>query len=196
MLTKEIPEDQIRKWAEGLAASDRKAFDALFRALYPPLFQYALKITRDRDAAGDVVQDAFVLLWKKRREVDPDRSVRAYLYRSVRNRALNYLRDRKEVADPIDDLLVDESQPADSFMEEEQQEQEQFRQRFYQWINRLPERQREAFELSRFEGLHHHEIAKVMNVSHKTVNNHLTAALSQLREWYDTYQQESRISGS
>ncbi len=191
---KEIPDDHLRSWAEGLAASDRNAFDALFRALYPALVNYAMKITKDRDAAGDVVQDAFILLWKKRREVDPDRSVRAYLYRSVRNRALNYLRDQKEIAEPIDDLLTDESQRADALVQNDQKEEEQFRKQFYEWVNALPERQRETFELSRFEGLNHHEIAKVMEVSAKTVNNHLTAALSQLRDWYDTYQQESRLS--
>lgn len=196
MAMKEIPDEQLRRWTEGLAASDRKAFDALFRAFYPHLLNYTAKITKDRDAAADVVQEAFILLWKKRREIDPDRSVRAYLYRSVRNRALNYIRDHKEVAEPIDDLLTDESQRADSMVNEQKRKEEQFRKQFYQWVNSLPDRQREAFELSRFEGLHHHEIAKVMEVSAKTVNNHLTAALTQLRNWYDTYQKESRVTES
>ena len=59
--------------------------------------------------------------------------------------------------------------------------------KFGEWIEQLPERQQEAFELSRFEGLSHTEIATVMEVSPKTVNNHIVAALRQLRSLYEEY---------
>jgi RNA polymerase sigma-70 factor (ECF subfamily) len=62
------------------------------------------------------------------------------------------------------------------------------------WITDLPERQREAFELSRFEGLDHDEIASVMNVSSNTVNNHIVAALKRLRDRYNVYLKEKKIS--
>lgn len=191
---KDIPEEHIRQWAKGLIQSDRKAFDALFRALYPRLVKYAFKMVKDWDSATDIVQDTFVILWQKRRDMDPDRSVRAYLYRAVRNRALNFLRDRREVMEPIDDLLTEDSSAADD--ETEKEYEEAFKQKVYQWIFELPDRQREAFELSRFDGLHHKEIANVMDVSQKTVNNHLTAALKQLRKWYDADQKETRASRS
>lgn len=55
------------------------------------------------------------------------------------------------------------------------------------WISNLPNRQQEAFRLSRFDGLDHAEIAEVMDVSEKTVNNHIVAALSFLREKYEEY---------
>jgi DNA-binding NarL/FixJ family response regulator len=56
----------------------------------------------------------------------------------------------------------------------------QLQKKILEWIEELPERQREAFELSRYEGLFHQEIAGVMQVSVKTVNNHLTSALKTL----------------
>ena len=59
--------------------------------------------------------------------------------------------------------------------------------KLHEWVEQLPERQREAFELSRFEGLDHEEIAQVMQVSARTVNNHLVAALRQLRIHYDMH---------
>ncbi len=187
---RDISNEQIRHWAERLNRSDRKAFDDMFRVLYPRLVGYAYSIIQDREAADDVVQDTFVLLWQKRHEVDPDRSVVAYVYRAVRNRALNYLRDRREVMEPEDNILADETASADPY-ENDPNFDEKARKKIYDWINKLPDRQREAFELSRFDGLHHHEIARVMEVSQKTVNNHLTAALKQLRDWYETDKKES-----
>ncbi len=55
------------------------------------------------------------------------------------------------------------------------------------WINELSDRRREAFELSRFEGLDHQEIADVMNLTVKTVNNHIVDALSHLRKRYNNH---------
>jgi DNA-directed RNA polymerase specialized sigma24 family protein len=63
------------------------------------------------------------------------------------------------------------------------------------WINELSDRRREAFELSRFEGLDHNEIADVMNLSVKTVNNHIVDALSHLRMRYNNHSNSKNGTG-
>ena len=190
-----------RRLAEGIRNSDRHAFDELFRAMYPRLVRFAFKITQDWNTSCDITQDVFVMLWQQRNTIDPDRSVRALLFRSVRNRAYNYQRDRREIADPeaVEALTEDDRNPGESYghswsddIEVSENGQEtQLQKKILEWIQQLPERQREAFELSRYEGLLHHEIAGVMQVSVKTVNNHLTAALKHLRSCYESYRNAS-----
>ena len=190
-----------RRLAEGIRDSDRHAFDDLFRAMYPRLVRFAFKITQDWNTSCDITQDVFVMLWQQRNTIDPDRSVRAYLFRSVRNRAYNYQRDKREIADPESvDALREDSRAPDEFIGEgwtrdpaasENGKESRLQKKILGWIEDLPERQREAFELSRYEGLYHHEIAGVMQVSVKTVNNHLTAALKTLRSRYDSYRNAS-----
>ncbi|TVQ67099.1 MAG: RNA polymerase sigma-70 factor [Balneolaceae bacterium] len=198
---KETEDTMQRRLAEGIRDSDRHAFDELFRAMYPRLVRFAFKITQDWNTSCDITQDVFVMLWQQRNTIDPDRSIRAWLFRSVRNRAYNYQRDRREIADPevVEALTDDARNPdapyghswSDDIEVSENGQETQLQKKILEWIQELPERQREAFELSRYEGLFHHEIAGVMQVSVKTVNNHLTAALRHLRSCYESYRNAS-----
>ena len=183
-------DQQIETWAREIRKSDRKAFDSLFRAMYPGLVRFAASYTRENSSACDIVQDTFVILWQKREEIDLNRSLRAFLYQIVRNRSLNYIRDHaNETLLPDQEELDRQSSGNPPGSEEESSSV--LSDRFREWINRLPERQQEAFKLSRFEGLDHEEIAEVMNISAKTVNNHIVAALSKLKTEYNNYQNQS-----
>ncbi|SHG15973.1 RNA polymerase sigma-70 factor, ECF subfamily [Fodinibius roseus] len=176
---------QIRMWGEKITASDRKAFNSLFRSLYPRLIHFASKYNRNKAVARDIVQDAFIALWEKRKQLDPDRSIQAYLYRIVRNKSLNHIRNHSnETVGLLEDIPLE---AADEDRRKQQNEKEQLVNLLKIWIEKLPKRQREAFELSRFEGLDHDEIAEVMDVSSSTVNNHIVAALKKLRDRCDEY---------
>ncbi len=186
---KEPDSEQIMYWAARIRKSDPQAFDCLFRALYPALVNFAFRYTRHKPAACDIVQDSFVTLWQKRDGIEPEKSLKAYLYRIVKNRSINWLQMHINRSEP----LTDESEnalKANGHAPDSQFEQKSaLAESFNEWIKELPERQQEAFELSRFEGLDHNEIAGVMEVSPKTVNNHIVAALNTLRERYNNYQQ-------
>jgi len=146
-----------------------------------------MRYTRDEAAAKDVVQDCFVKLWNTRRRINPDRSLKSYIYTMVRNRALNLIRDQAVVEInhqlAINSVFYTEPEIVEGT-------QPELNNLFKHWIGQLPERQKEAFELSRFEGLDHQEISEVMNLSPKTVNNHIVAALSFLKERYSNYKPE------
>jgi len=186
-----LPSDhQFTLWGKKIKRSDQHAFDQLFRSVYPILVRFALRYTRDTAAAKDVVQDSFIKLWQKRTRINPEQSLKSYLYTMVRNKALNLVRDFSN---------VDMSHEITQYISEREQaepigqEEEQLSAFFTNWIDQLPDRQKEAFELSRFEGLDHEEIAEVMNLSPKTVNNHIVAALRFLRNRYTLHkQQDSR----
>lgn len=183
-----LPADKkIQTLASGVRESNRQSFNRLFRALYPQLVTFVYQYTHDKDTASDVVQDVFTDLWQMRERIDPAKSIKAFLYKSVKNRALNQIRDYSKKTTFLDTKKIyvkqDTGMPnSDNY--------KQLSEKIDEWITLLPDRQREAFELSRFEGLDHEEIAEVMAVSENTVNNHIVSALKKLRAYYDQYQNE------
>lgn len=193
---KQPTDEQIRIRAERISQGDQKAFDDLFRSLYPQLVPFACRYTRSMAIAQDLVQDAFVSIWQKRKNINPDQSLKAYLYRTVRNKALNHLRDH------ANETVGIELQDYQNFNSKSNTESEDpllekaglLHNFLKKWIHQLPERRREAFELSRFEGLDHEEIADVMDVSVNTVNNHIVAALRFLRNCYEQYPHEAQTN--
>lgn len=184
-----ITEEQFRAWSEGLQRSDRRAYASVFDATYDALYRYAWYITHDRDACYDILQDVYAKLWAVRETIDPDRSLKALLYQMVRNYSLNHERQKKRHATaPLDALPVE---PSVSTTTEADLDATSLEQRLREWIEAMPERRRIAFEMSRFEGKSHEEIAEAMALAPKTVNNHIVLALQYLRERLRAYKAET-----
>jgi RNA polymerase sigma-70 factor (ECF subfamily) len=184
MMTVEPPVlNPYPEWTRRLIASDHRALEAVFREAHEPLVAYARRLVHESAQARDIVQVAFIRLWEHRASLDPERSVRAWLFRTVRNEALTRLRDARNQArslegwddpphwrPPQPEVLLEESELGRAMAT---------------WLDDLPERQREAVRLSRFEGLSHEEIAAVMEIAPRTVNNHIVRGLHTLRARFD-----------
>ncbi len=170
------PTDPISALAARVRQGDRAAFEALFRSLHPDLARYAHSLSALE--ADDAVQDAFLTLWRRRADLDPDRSARALLYTAVRNRLFNRQRDDARRRDLLETMDAPDSPPQPDDHMDASLLGALVRDR----LATLPNRQREAFGLSRFDGLSHAEIADVMGCSTKTVENHVGRALSALRD--------------
>ena len=157
--------------------------------MYEPLFRYVRSITKSPDAARDVTQDVFIRLWEVRDSLTPEQSLEAYLYRIARNRAYNHERNqrtRTEKEETVRDRTP--AQPAPPTRPDTQTDAQQLEDRLWRWIGELTERQREALVLSRFDGLSHDEVADVMDISPRTVNNHIVRALKHLRGRLNDYE--------
>ena len=174
----------LAAWSRRLRASDPSACTELFRTLHAPLLRYAARLTRDEDAAYDVVQDAFIRLWEHRAGLDPEQSVRAYLYTIVRNTALNRIAQEKRRRAHAEVLDAPSQPPAASDALDARELQDHIR----AWIDELPPRRQEAFRLSRFDDLTHNEIARVMGLAPRTVTHHIMLALQHLRDRLAAYQ--------
>jgi RNA polymerase sigma-70 factor (ECF subfamily) len=185
-------QEQITEWARRIKASDEGAFSELFHHLFARMVKFAWRYTRSKTLAKDIVQESFVKLWKKRSSIDPEQSLLAYLFQIVRNNALNYLRDHSTESVALDDLapgsLQSEADIPEIISADDQQGTQMLR-----FIEQLPDRQREAIRLSRFEGLDHEEIAYVMDISARTVNNHIVKAVKTLKiEWSQYKKNQSK----
>jgi len=151
-------------------------FEALFREHFPALMAFSRKILGDEDDAREVVQGVFIRLWEKRESLDDFASLKSYLFTSVHNRSLNVVRDRKKFSDAeVPDV-------AGSLDVEQQMEALELEEKMKAVIGDLPEKCRQVFEMSRFEGLKYGEIAERLQISVKTVENQMSKALKILRE--------------
>jgi len=177
-----INPNMFAEWANKISQGDHNAFSEFFRKTYSRYMKYAWQFVQDRDTAGDLTQDAFVKVWQNRYSIDESKSLNSFMYRITRNMCLNFLRDHPPVID------ITEWQPEDNGVDSpaEDMENDQAREQIWRAPGILPDRQREAFELSRFDGLTHEEIAEVMQISACTVDNHIVSALKHLRDYVTT----------
>jgi RNA polymerase sigma-70 factor (ECF subfamily) len=165
-----------QSYATEIRAGNRLAFSDYFRKNHDRYVRFAIRFVGNKSDALDIVQEVFIKLWENRAAINPDKSLSAFVFTSIRNKSLNFIRDHQA---KFEETELDELPAASApDLDDEHSETEQIK----QWIEALPERQREAFLLSRFEGLQHDEIAEIMNVSPRTVNNHIVAALKSIRD--------------
>lgn len=186
---------QFTNWASRISRSDQRAFDELFRSFYPVLVRFGSRYVQDTALSKDIAQECFAKLWQRRDQIDTSKSLKSYLYTMVRNRSLNSVRDDSELF--VDHEMAvhrQENSEETDLVPDSESDAKPLKKKFNGWINELPERQKEAFQLSRFEGLDHDEISDVMGISPKTVNNHIVSALQFLRSRYedDLYEEKKR----
>lgn len=176
------------RWAEQIREGDRAAFEEMFYAYYPQLCAFAVEYVKSQDRARDVVQEVFLRIWERRAEWNLRGSLKAYLYQAVRNRALNHVRrnKRRDLDTPLDghDALSNGQTAEDQFHFRELSDAVQ------DAISQLPERRRMTFLLHRRHGFSYAEIAQIMDVTSKTVENQIGRALKFLRsQIFSTFEQ-------
>lgn len=167
------------KIIDGLKNGNRSVFEELYRQYYLPLCYYCVKYVENLEDAEEIVQEVFFKLWEKHADIDISSSVNAYLHRAVQNNALNYINKKKIV----DRFVVSHDKNSNYSFDDGQKamEDEELRLILKKAILELPEKRREIFELSRFDGLKYSSIAEQLSISVKTVESQMTKALKHLR---------------
>jgi RNA polymerase sigma-70 factor (ECF subfamily) len=156
----------------------KQLFEQLFREHFNTLCNFAATYLNDRDTSQEIVQDVFINLWQKREYISTDKSIKSYLFTSVKNRSINYIRDHKKFRSYYLDVELELEIPVEDV---DMLSQVETRDKINDAFKRLPEKCRQAFELSRFEEMKYKEIAERMGISQKTVEIHISKALRILR---------------
>lgn len=170
-----------QKWIDGVRNGKERAFEKMFRAYYPRLCRFAAEYIDSANRARDLVQDVFLRIWERRKEWTVQCSLRAYLYQAVRNRALNEARRTNTKHEAEEDLATTTEQ-WERPMAADAAHESALSAAVEEAIDELPERRRMAFLLHRRHGFTYEEVACVMGITSKTVENQIGRALKSLRE--------------
>ena len=167
-----------RSLATRIRSGDVTAFAALLNRYWQPLVAYAEQKLGSSDVAEDVVQEAHVRLWEKRRTLDHTRSPRPFLYRMVHNLAVDELRKRQVRRDGI--AAARHAAPR-SPTPAQVAEAEDLAEAASRAVAALPDRRRDVFILGHLHNLSYRQIADALGITPRTVANHMSLALADLR---------------
>jgi RNA polymerase sigma-70 factor (ECF subfamily) len=162
-----------------LTGGKQEAFAELYNRHKGPLYLHAYRMLQDDEEAKDVIQEMFSVIWSKREHLNITTTFENYLYGTVKNRILNFIAHQK-VIDKYSRYLehfVDEGIAG----HDEQMEHRELLAIIQQEIDRLPPKMKKVFELSRYDGLSHKQIAGQLNISDKTVKKQLNNAAKILK---------------
>ena len=164
---------------ERLSKGDRNAFTQLYNRYWDKLFAVAMHRLNDQEEAEEVVQEVFLSLWQRRLTLKLTHTLRTYLSVAVKYRVINHL-DRhyrkKHCMDQLAIGAVTSEESTSCWLTEKE-----LRQQLEKGIRQLPEKCRIVFLMSREENKTYSQIASELDISEKTVEAHMTKALSTLR---------------
>jgi RNA polymerase sigma-70 factor (ECF subfamily) len=174
------PLNDIRELQRRMAVyDDESAYKELFLGFYKPLHQFAYSFVRSKELAEEIVSDIFLRIWTKRTDLENIENLKVYLYVGIKNTALKYLlKQQRQVAISIDELDVE----LESFSRnpEEMMLTAEMLHKIYQAVNTLPPRCKIIFKLIKEDGLRYKEVAEILNISIKTIDNQLAIALRKI----------------
>lgn len=172
---------------ERLRNGDVTILEYLFDLYFSALARYAYLFVQNEDMAKDMVQEVFYNLWKNRKKLHIQKSLKAFLYTSVKNQCLNYLR-HQEIKDQYSKSYKDIRKIEIEFrrnMTDDEVIKNETEVRLHHAIDSLSPQTRHVFNMSRFEGKRNQVIADELNISLKAVEKHITQALKKIKTFLD-----------
>lgn len=172
----------LDQWADkrelyrAIRDGDRDAFRAFYNNYFDPLFLFLRNRGISPDVSKDLIQKAFIYIWEHRDSVDPDKSLKSYLYRIAYTRMLNYLDSKKETVDAEEVL---QNQGVKPRLMAEYGDLQSALQRT---VKSMPEKRRIVFESCFIQEMTYSETAEMLSISVKTVETHMGLALRDVRK--------------
>ncbi len=171
-----------------LKEGNRLALNSLFTSYYASLCRFCYQYLRNKEESEEVVSDVFFTIWNSREGLTIDKSVKSYLFTCVRNASIARIKKRQPLFEGIEDVSIsrieDGSDPLQKI------EYAELNGHYQKAVEKLPQRCKEVFLLSRIDNLRYNEISKLLSISEKTVESHMVSALSKLRESMQHYLRE------
>jgi len=158
---------------------DQKAYKELFTALYSPLLLFAKSMVKSRESAEEIVSDVFIRIWEKRRDLEKIDNLKVYLYVAIRNGALNYLSlQKRNSTNQLDEFHAEFT--SIYFDPEQLLITADMLALIKKAIDQLPPKCKIIFKLIKEDGLKYKEVAEILNLSVKTVENQVAIALQKI----------------
>ncbi|MBV6640650.1 MAG: sigma-70 family RNA polymerase sigma factor [Cyclobacteriaceae bacterium] len=150
----------------------RKSFHYIYDQNFEKLLRYGLQFSSDQALVEDQIHELFIYLWKRKEHLDIQGSITVYLFWSLRNRIIKYMKAYREVAIDNDKELIESDEP---FFDEHKYES------LSKALQSLPPKQREVLTLRYFQNLDGEEIASIMNITIGATYNLISRAIMNLK---------------
>ncbi|MGK7370945.1 MAG: sigma-70 family RNA polymerase sigma factor [Candidatus Halalkalibacterium sp. M3_1C_030] len=171
-----LSDSERAELARSIKNGDHRAFKNFFDNHNKALYRYLMSKGISQEAAKDLIQKAFIYIWEHRQQIDPAKSLQAYLFRIGYTRTLNYIRDHSKFDDSEElPVLEQDSNPEDFARASELKEAIDLA------INNMPEKRGLVFEMCFIQEFTYRETAESLDISIKTVENHMGLALKDIR---------------
>ena len=178
----ELKDNVDYKFVKSLKKGDLFAFDQLFLKYRKKLYYFAKGYLGSKEDAEGLVQEVFLMVWNKRKELKEHLSFNAFLYTVTYNAIRKYFRKKAREKKYLDKFLEDyEGNCNKTVTDIEYHNLEELANKT---IEKLPQKRKLIFQLSRHEGLTNMEISKRLDISKKTVENQIHLALKLLKEQF------------
>lgn len=166
---------------KSIREQDKRVFELFYKKYYKQLFAVAYRYVGQMEVAEEIVHDLFITIWNKADQLDIQHSVKSYLFKAIVNSSLNYIKKEKmQTEKRLAYLAVQENEV--SLDEESKETDEKMLKSLEEALELLPAKCKQVMYLSRFGKLKQQEIATQMEISLKTVKNHLTYGFQKLRD--------------
>ncbi|WP_437372249.1 RNA polymerase sigma factor [Maribacter litoralis] len=170
--------EENRRLIKKLISGEEKAYILLLEKYHQQLNAYAVTLTHDQSTAQDIVQNVFLKTWKSRKKLNPEFSIRNFLYKCIYNEFLNTYQKNKSVV-LLNQKYIEYSHEV--AIEVDNNMMSKMMEIVNREINKLPPKCQKVFILSKKEGLTNSEIADYLDVSIKTVEAQITKAFRILK---------------
>jgi RNA polymerase sigma-70 factor (family 1) len=167
---------------------DERSFEMLFRKYYPCLSSYATVFVKCDDLARELVHETFIKIWERRDSIIVESSFKSYIYRSVHNNCINFLKKSRYLSEKnevVRDEILKQHEINMYYFDQESLDRllpDDFEAAFSRGLSKLPDQCREIFVLCRDDKLSYQEVADRLGISVNTVKTQMKRALSKLRE--------------
>ena len=162
-----------------LKNEDKSAIDDLFGYYYPRLYHFSKSILKIENEIDDILQEVFVKIWLNRHKIGNPETFNSYIFTITKNEVLNLIRSNLRDHTFKDQLF--QHAVAEEYLNSAPLEYEEIKTGIDKIVANLPEKRQQVFILSRTEGLSNREIAEKLNISEKTVEDHITHAIKQIK---------------
>jgi RNA polymerase sigma-70 factor (ECF subfamily) len=178
----EQPEIQL---VSNIREGNKQAFEEVFRQYYQHLCSYAYQIIHDHADSEEIVQDLFVKLWQKRDQLNVETSLKSYLFRSVHNSCLNHIK-HNNIRDAYMQQFRHEN-PENEQYASGNDDTADLHKAIGKAIDALPPERKKVFLMIRYEERKYKEVAEILGISVKTVENQMTKAIQFLKKALNEY---------
>ena len=161
---------------------DKQAFETLFDRYYEALCDFSFQFLKSKDLSEEAVSDVFIKVWINRRQLKIQSTIKAYLFRAVRNQSINYI---EKETNHFEDLSDVSQKTADNLQAADRQLiLDEFQKNIDAIIDQMPDQRKLIFRMNRLQGMKYKEIADVLGISVYTVQNHMVEATKHLSSRY------------